>query len=171
MKNPPRSSWADLISPVQTSGQHDAGEMLRKLDELQQAISLLRRGEAIPPEIATWLAAGFELFINEGGKLGDRLGLGVRRGGRFQTVTTLNALKRRDQLLLILVHESPYIDIDDKIAAAAAFLNGRGPAPVKGLSDSLKRMIKQIRAPIPGKRRLAQIVKQHMAEREMKSRL
>lgn len=185
MKNAPRSSWAGLFPPGQAPAQRDSSEMprntwapmfaqpnqkraaadamLAKLDGLQRAIIHLRRGEALPSDCALWLADGFERFINEGGDLGDRLGLGVRRGGRFHTIANLNALKRRDQLVLILIDEIPLGDLSERIKAVDAFLRDRGPDPANGFGAALKRMLKEMDAPIPGKRRLRQIVEMKSA--------
>ena len=166
---PARDPWVDQIAPARVSAlsaRSTSDDMDRKLDWLQKVIVSVRQGKTLPPEIVTWLTCGIEQFINEGGDLGSRLGLKVRRGGRFRPVATLNTLRRRDELLVLLVSESPHRNIPDAVKSAAAYLAGRGPEPVKGFSSVVKRMIEQIPLRIPGEKQLSNIVASYTSRRK-----
>lgn len=137
--------------------------MLEALDDLQQAVNSLRRGESPPPFICLWLAAGFARFIDEGGDLGEHLGFRTRRGGRFEAVQSLNKMRRRDELLCVLVIEQPPGSIYKRAERADAYLQDEGPPPVPGFSETVKRMLLELGLPLPSARRIRQIVGNHIA--------
>lgn len=155
------NSWQRMF-PAQPAVADDP---LERLDRLQQCCNALRRGEALPAPIVAWLLDGFTRFIDEGGDLGKRLGFKVRRGGRFHTVPNLDRMRRRDELLCVLVHEQGAGSLRQRCIRAADFLRGRGAEPLPGFSGAVRRMLQELDVQIPDAKRIQEIVKLRVISR------